>query len=257
MTTFQQDSFICCCCGRESDQQVVMSCSSCGCDLDTRRHHYGFDPIYLYIQQCPSCGYCAYELNEYTTMLDKALDEEEKKMIDGKTVKIKEIVCSETYQVQLKDTSLPQAANKYYCSSLIYEQIGDLGAAASSSHKAAWICDDTGDQQSSDFFRIRTAELFTRVIESNEKIAPGNLASLKLIITDLYRRVGEFEKAKNVLNSIIETNSIEKLEEICEVMINLVQSKNTTVKSFDDYHSLRKSKEKDEPDESTRTQLPF
>jgi hypothetical protein len=99
--------------------------------------------------------------------------------------------------------------------------------------------------------------LFTRLIEGDNKIAPGNLASLKLIITDLYRRAGEFEKAKKVLNSIIETNSIEKLEEVCEIMSSLVQSKNTTVKSFDDYHSFKRSKEKDEPGESTRTQLPF
>jgi predicted membrane GTPase involved in stress response len=99
--------------------------------------------------------------------------------------------------------------------------------------------------------------LFTRVIEGNEKIAPGNLASLQLIVTDLYRRAGEFEKAKKVLNSIMETNSIEKLKEVCEIMSSLVQSKNTTVKSFDDYYSLKKSKKKDEPGESTGTQLPF
>jgi len=257
MTTFQEALTICDCCGNESKQPEVSSCSSCGSDLDTRRHHYGFDPIYLYIKQCPSCGYCAYELNKYTIMLGKVMTEAEKRLIEEKNVKIKEIVGSETYQAQLKDTSWPQAANKYYCSSLICEQIGEMETAASSCHKAAWICDDIGDQQSSDFFRIRTAELLIRVIEGSEKITPENIASLKLIISDLYRRAGEFEKARETLNSIVEIHSNKEIEEVREMMSNLIQRKNMTVKSFDDYHSFKESEEKSESNESTRTQLPF
>jgi len=47
--------------------------------------------------QCPSCGYSAYKLDKYTILVGKAMDEKETRLVDEKTVKIKEIVSGEKF----------------------------------------------------------------------------------------------------------------------------------------------------------------
>ena len=67
MTTMEPQAIRCGVCGSESEQMIIGSTSSFGAmDLDTRPPPLKRFNLAQEIQQCPSCGYCATDLESGT-----------------------------------------------------------------------------------------------------------------------------------------------------------------------------------------------
>lgn len=252
MTTSGEVSIICDCCGEKSEQPEVYSYSTAGSDLDLREHHLGFDPIYLYIQRCPKCGYCAYNIHKYGC---EELEINNKNPNQDKLDIIKAFINTDEYQAQLKDISMHQTANKYLCTSMIYEKLGDYEMAGTSAQRGAWVCDDFKDARNADILRSRAAGLYLNHLNKSGDITVDKITFYKLITTDLYRRSGEFDKAVEILNTIDSNKLADGESKFVKVQSELIQAKNKCVRSFEDYYKFKGGDNISDSDPSSKDTL--
>jgi hypothetical protein len=129
----------------------------------------------LWIETCPSCGYCAPDITE-------------------KTKAAVEIVRSASYQQQLNSTEYPKLANAFLCSSLIQEKDQKYVGAGWAAIHAAWACDDAGSDTVATKCRERAIALLRKAKTSGQKIQE-QVGAEEAIVSDLLRRTSQFELA--------------------------------------------------------------
>jgi len=133
--------------------------------------------IDMWVQKCPSCGYCAPDISE-------------------RIKKSSEVVHSDSYQQQLNSQEFPKLANSFLCFSLIQESAGEYAKAGLASIHAAWVCDDADSDAGSQKCRKKAVTLLEKAKENGQRFAEQ--AGLEeAIMVDLLRRSGQFELALN------------------------------------------------------------
>jgi hypothetical protein len=96
VTTFDQRDVRCGECGETSSQFVLTSTSSFGpSDLDTRPAEPARSTLWLEVQRCPDCAYCAADITE-------------KPGLDAHKT-----LGSDLYRSQLSDASYPELATPF------------------------------------------------------------------------------------------------------------------------------------------------
>lgn len=201
MTSFSSINAICAVCGQTSEQTVLRSTNSFGSsDLDTRPPEMARSTIYVEVQTCPHCGYCCWNIEENFPQAS-------------------EIIGSEAYQAQLNHPDFPELANQFLCSALLLEQTNKLASSGWMTLKAAWVCDDAGNEVAARQNRLQAARLFERSIAAGEPITEQTGAE-DVILTDIYRRAGDFAAAK----ASIERAHNKQLEDILSQIL-LYQNK--------------------------------
>ena len=120
-------------------------------DLDGRPSLIRRSSVYLWIQRCISCGYCAMEITK------------------GKP-EFKNIISTPEYKLQLSNSAYPETANAFLCYSMLEENSGNFADAGWSAVFASWICDDNGYTKSSSDCRNRAIELFANAKETGTNI---------------------------------------------------------------------------------------
>lgn len=178
MTKVIEKKSKCISCGRKSTQSVVISTNTYGGapDLDTRPAEMKRSTINYWVQRCPKCGYCS---NDSSKGDDK----------------VKSIIRSVEYQEQLNSPAYSELANSFLCYTIIQEQLGDYKKATWASLHAAWVCDDLVDNNSARNCRLKAIDLFHKVKECGLKMLSNPEGADNLIIVDLLRRSGQFERA--------------------------------------------------------------
>jgi len=97
MTTFDELPVTCAVCGTTSVHPILMSTNSFGSpDLDLRPAEMQRSTVWMWVQRCPQCGYCA-------DSLDKAGDGADA------------VTASASYREQLVDPGLPELAVSFVC----------------------------------------------------------------------------------------------------------------------------------------------
>ena len=124
MTTLRKRKVICSQCVKETDQVGIKSTSAFESpDLDTRPSEMVRSTIHVWVERCPSCGYCASNLSKGEPS-------------------VLEILQAPEYVAQLNHKDFPELANSFFCKSMIDEHTGDWATATWALIHAAWACDD-------------------------------------------------------------------------------------------------------------------
>lgn len=174
MTTIYEEKKKCAVCGKTSEHTGIGSTNAFGSpDLDTRPPKMKRSTIDMWIQTCPSCGYCAPNISE---RIEKA----------------SEVVRSDSYQQQLNNPEFPKLANAFLCFSLIQESAGDYAGAGWASIHASWACDDAGSYVAAQKCRKKAVTLLQKAKEKGQRFAEQAGAEEAMMV-DLLRRSGQFE----------------------------------------------------------------
>lgn len=170
MTMIVDGKLKCAVCNHEGNYPMLLSTNCMGpSDLDTRPAPMERDTLSEQIHICPKCGYSAYYINRL------------------KYPNSCEIIKSKDYQ-KILNSNLYEAAKGFNLFAMIAEKNNDYEVAGYSFLKAAWVCDDHRDKAMAIEFRKKTIENYLRVLDKKES------DMVKIVLLDLYRRTGQFEK---------------------------------------------------------------
>lgn len=165
----------CSVCGRLNEFCDIVSSHTMGPpDLDSRPAEMMRSTLVYTIHKCKNCGYC-------TTSIEDKLPAAE------------EIVMSPEYTAQAADTGFTKLANLFLCHALILDISGKPADAGWQTLKAAWSCDDGKLVQGSRLCRKAAILRFEKARKTEPVIdQPG---AEELLLADLYRRIGRFDRA--------------------------------------------------------------
>jgi hypothetical protein len=178
MTTAFEKVVTCAICGEEQSVQVMGSTSAFGSmDLDTRPPQLRRSSMWLWLQECGSCGYVASDLG----------DEGEVKPMES---------LWHAYLAELNSPQRQRLANLFVCRSLLDEAAGDLAAAGWRRLQAAWVCDDRGPAEEASLQRRAAIALFERSRTAGQPATEQARGGDELLLADLARRCGNFDAAR-------------------------------------------------------------
>ncbi len=182
MTLFHEVKITCAVCGHTDMQTVLISSSAIGApDLDSRPPPLMRMTLPMQIQCCPSCGYCARDISKTSVM-------------------VQTVVTRHDYRDQLRDKRFSYLANMFLSQCMIQEATGDYADAGWAAMRAAWACDDGGEEYTSAAAkcRARAVALFDEARMRGQSFA-AELAAEEAILSDLLRRGGRFAEAEAVI----------------------------------------------------------
>ncbi len=214
MTTFVTETLVCGVCGRESEQPVLTSTSSFGpVDLDTRPSEPARSALWLQIQTCPVCHYCARRIDDGDDGMRPILDGEE-------------------YRRQLADERYPELARAFLCASLVLDEVGQAAEATWSAIEAAWACDDADAGDAARECRTRALTLMEKALATGEPLAEDE-ASHGAIATDLLRRAGRFDDARDRAVATLDGDVPPIVRAVLELEVQLIERRDDRVHSLD------------------------
>ncbi|MBN1306410.1 MAG: hypothetical protein JXA18_00735 [Chitinispirillaceae bacterium] len=213
MTTVYLSDKQCFICGAKSQHPMGnLSLGDVGeRDLDGRPTHILRSSVYLWIQRCPLCGYCAPEIVQG--------DEADR-----------EIVRSEAYLAQLNNSLFPETANAFLCYSLIMRNRGFFADAAWATVFAAWICDDNGYSESAYRCRGFAIDLFETARCNQQDFADSNDQE-EIYLIDLRRRRSQFDIAARRCDETLEKEHADRFLDILYFERELIDNRDSAAHS--------------------------
>lgn len=207
MTTVFLSDKICFVCGAKSKYPLIdHSLGNVGSrDLDGRPTHIRRSAVYLWIQRCPACGYCAPEITEGEDR-DRAA------------------VHTPDYQQLLNDKTFPETGDAFLCHAYIMknrELFADAGWAALF---AAWICDDNGFPDSARSCRGRAVDFFI-ASRSRQQCFAETTEEEDLYLVDLYRRRSFFDTASAMCEKALNDPHSDRIYDLLSYERELVDAK--------------------------------
>ena len=176
MTTIDREQVRCHVCGHESEFPVVTHAAEEGApDLDTRPPEPLRSTMAHWVQECPSCGYCA-------------------SSIAHGPAKAARIVNTAAYKALRTNEAFPLLARRFQCASAILEHGGPVIEAGWQSVYAAWACDDADRDDAAVQCRERAVDLFERGRAAGFDITEQG-GDPDAVLIDLVRRGGRFDGA--------------------------------------------------------------
>lgn len=188
MTTFHDAEATCPICENDVTIRMLTSTNTFGGrDTDFRSHPVGFDPLYIVVSECPSCGY-----SDYAQGFTKPRE------------------LSDDVKEQIREAIDPPPAEERRRTSRVYATGAEIakirGANATEIAdwylKAAWCSEDEGDRDAEINYRRLAIEYFQRGLQ-DETIEGQAVPNITYLIGELYRRVGDEESAHEWFNTII------------------------------------------------------
>ena len=152
--------------------------------LDGRPADSHSSVLYMFLQQCLSCGYCTLDVSKGSP-------------------KYIEISKTEEYQKQAFNRDYPVTANKYLCWAIIQENFGKYNEAGLAALYASWICDDDKEAKEKSLeCRAKAIDFFIKSDEAGQEFAI-NKTEEQLILIDIHRRNSEFDLAQKICNILL------------------------------------------------------
>ncbi|WP_174591659.1 DUF2225 domain-containing protein [Methanocella conradii] len=180
MTTIQPVRLTCPLCGNIFESPVVMSTNSFGkLHSDLYREASGIQPVCYFVHTCPSCGYTGYEgdfeKQEFSFVFRQNVEQNITPEVKGRKI---------------------GTNGHFYLAALCAEWRGaPAHVLARIYHMGAWCCRIKDEKEKERFYLGKAAEYFERALASSD--APKeNIPIFTYLLGDLYRRLGEAEKAK-------------------------------------------------------------
>jgi hypothetical protein len=222
MTTLDSQSAVCAVCGSVSTQMAIGSSNMLEApDLDTRPGEMMRSTMPYWVQECPECGYAAPELHE----------------ADGRAAPI---IRSDEYQALRTDAALPPLTRRFLLYALLLERLDMFPEAGWSTLHAAWAADDAGDALAARQARDKTLLLWQAGKQRGANFSEDHPSEFALV-TDLYRRAGRFEDAREAANTALDTEELPPLiEDLLRYELVLIQRKDADRHSLGDLPSQGK-----------------
>jgi ribosomal protein L37E len=186
MTKQSLNVFYCAVCGWGSLQGVIMSTSGFGSpDLDFRPPPLARFTINLRVQDCPHCGYCASDIEE---------------KIPGAARMVRSVKYLAVLDRRGKRDR--RLIRHFLCASMLYENAGDLAAAARMSLNAAWAADDAKEgKRAAQRARRQVLRLVDELHARGNRLEEDPVWEALLLI-DIARRAREFDRAKGLIAEV-------------------------------------------------------
>lgn len=171
MTRIMTRTCKCSVCRYKSEYRVLSSTNSFGYpDLDGRPPGMARSTMYLWIQECPKCGYANSSIEDKVSRI------------------IKKYVKSDEYLNCNGFSFKSGLAKSFYKLYLMSQKENNVEKAFNAALHAAWASDDVGDNEIAKVCRKHAVDLVDIINVG------GKIEGLKLTKADLLRRMGNFEK---------------------------------------------------------------
>jgi hypothetical protein len=206
----------CAACGAVSDQGVPPFLSATAPpDFDTRPGEPVRSTLLEWVQHCPQCGYAADDIS---------------KIGEG----AQEIVSSTGYKQLAQDSSLPARARPFLGYALILEQLQAFSDAGWCAVHAAWVCDDLKAEDAAKRCRARTILLWKRGKELGSGFMDSQAEEFA-VVADVYRRMGQFEQARNACNVALDGPQLPVgIDAMLRRQLVLIASEDTSAHSLEE-----------------------
>ncbi len=180
MTTLQPRKFTCPLCGNVFESPIVMSTNSFGrLHSDLYKEASGEQPVCYFVHTCPKCGYSGFEGDFERQDFNFVF----KSMVE------------QNITPGIKDKKI-NAYDNYYLAALCAGWRGaPFYVLARIYHMGAWCCRVKGDKEKERLYLGKAAEYFERALSAGDT-PKENLAIFTYLLGDIYRRLGEADKAK-------------------------------------------------------------
>lgn len=162
-------------------------------DLDGRGSDIHRSTIYMLMQKCNICHYCSLDISQ------------------GRPA-VKEIVKTQSYLKQFTDTSFPDSANSFLCWAIIQEKLELFNEAGQACLFAAWICDDSRNDEMAVETRIKAVSFFQKARSFKQRFAKTTQAENYLLI-DCMRRGKLFKDARALCDALSMLTDLSENEE--------------------------------------------
>lgn len=183
-------------------------------DFDTRPGEPLRSTIASWVSSCRFCTHCAADISIAPP-------------------KVADIIHTDVYQGLYFDETMPQKAREFLCYAVILDKLREHSDAGWSALHAAWICDDLGD----DHAAIRCRELALEYWKRGKHAGQGfgdDLPSEFALVSDLHRRMGQFEVAMVTCSEALE------MEDVPPVIELVLRRQKTLIEQRDtNNHSIR------------------
>lgn len=177
-------------------------------DLDSRPKGLARNYEKNFVRICPNCGYASFNLSKDITMEHN------------------EIIESEEYKEVLNNEDLIVDAKKFYLVGIILKHNNDHQRAATSFLRASWFFSDALNKE---WTKKSQLEAINELEKSD--FTYTNEYDLSILV-DLYRRIGEFDKAKKtILTFKLESCTNLTIVKILKLQLELCDKKDTQVHS--------------------------
>ncbi len=177
MTTYDEKVLRCYCCGRTSEHAILMSTNSFGSpDLDQRSAGMERDTIHTWLQECPFCGYVAFD-------------------IESGEARAKDFVKTAEFRAASSDPAPDPVERRFLVRAAFEVYRGDRRGAFLNTLSAAWVADDRKQSSQATALRLRAAaHLEGRPIKSIDT---------RLLLLDVLRRASSWEAADALAAELI------------------------------------------------------
>jgi hypothetical protein len=177
MTTLYLTNKNCSVCGESNRYPLVdLSRKLTGVrDLDGRPSHIQRSLVYMWIQRCESCSYCAPDISLECKVDPSYLN-------------------SQQYKAIINDVSFPLTAVAFRAHSFLMMSMGLFADSAWAQLCAAWVCDDNSAPANAVVCRKEALSLFRCAQEKNQEFSQSHVEE-NLILIDIMRRTGDFNAA--------------------------------------------------------------
>ncbi len=177
MTTLHRLTVTCAVCGCETEVSIIGSTIHLGApDLDLRPPEMARSTIWLWVQECPACGYCALNIGEAEP---------------GAQV-IVESAAFVDFRAGLAE--LPHLARAFRTAAFIAaERLRHAEAFHHTLHEA-WVHDDAGDAVRASAARLNAVDFLNLVHLDGDTLLEQEGADA-VMAADLLRRAGAFDRA--------------------------------------------------------------
>ena len=182
-------------------------------DFDTRPGEPLRSTIGRWVEMCDNCGYCADDIGRAAESAEA-------------------IVASADYRSHLADSSLPEKARQFLCFALLLDKLHQHADAGWAALQGAWVCDDLADEESATRCRNRAIQLWQYGKQAGELFS-DDMATEFALITDVYRRIGEFEHATVACAEGLDLEDIApSVETMLRRQITLIQARDRSAHSM-------------------------
>jgi hypothetical protein len=187
-------------------------------DFDTRPSEPERSLIRHWVRECPHCGYCADDLTS---------------IHEG----VEAIVRSPEYREQLENFDVPEIARRFLSYASILARLHHWADSGWTCLHAAWACDDERAESCAINCRALAIDRWKRGKELGQNFA-DDLTSEFAIVTDLYRRMGEFEEATIACAEGLDLEDIPPVvEQMLRRQMVLIQRRDTACHSMAELQS--------------------
>jgi hypothetical protein len=206
MTTIVEKVATCSVCGDEAQMTIMGSTNQFGFpDLDLRPPEMARSTIWMWLQECPGCGYCAEDIEN----VDPAS---------------REIVRSDPF-IKLRESveDLHEVARKFRIAAFIAAERGFPAAAFQHTLHEAWVHDDCQDTVRASAARLNAVDHINQAHRDQIRLYDDEGADAAMV-AELLRRAGEFTRSQEICQKALDEGCADHVQKVLEFELRLCAS---------------------------------